>query len=58
MRMHNPLPPGEIINERGLEPLGLMVTEAVKEAVCARKGGALANLHGGWCGKSKFARAR
>ena len=38
MRMHNPLPPGEIINELGLEPLGLMVTEAVKEAVCARIG--------------------
>jgi plasmid maintenance system antidote protein VapI len=36
MRMHNPLPPGEIINELGLEPLGLMVTEAVKETVCAR----------------------
>jgi antitoxin HigA-1 len=36
MRMHNPQSPGEIINELCLEPLGLMVTEAVKEAVCAR----------------------
>jgi hypothetical protein len=38
MRMHNPLPPDEIINQLGLEPLRLMVTEAVKEAVCARIG--------------------
>ena len=33
-----PPPPGEIINELGLEPLGLMETEAVKKAVCARIG--------------------
>lgn len=38
MRMHNPQSSGEIINELSLEPLGLMVTEAVKEAVCARIG--------------------
>jgi plasmid maintenance system antidote protein VapI len=38
MRMHNPQSPGEIINELCLEPLGLMVMEAVKEAVCARIG--------------------
>lgn len=38
MRMHNPQSSAEIVNELCLESLGLMVTEAVKEAVGARIG--------------------